>query len=177
MERKLFSKKDGTTFIEDIRSIVDEFKSEWAADKVERILERLTQLEAWYNGSGQQVITVGEKIKEMLTSGSIAPILDFITAAIPTEFDDQFVDWLRAEGLQSALDAWLEVPSAIDGIEQRLSDLLNWLEGSSVAQREAATHKIPSLILEAWTARQGETIGRVAADTWVQLAYDITKSV
>ena len=88
MKRKLFSKKDGTGILEDLKGIFSD-----VVDSLKLFFVRIfTQLDNWYDIAGQPVVLFLEGLKEVTKKGTVTGgIFDAVVAAIPGTLDDAFL--------------------------------------------------------------------------------------
>ena len=67
MKRKLFSKKDGTGILEDLKGIFSD-----VVDSLKLFFVRIfTQLDNWYDIAGQPVVLFLEGLKEVTKKGTV----------------------------------------------------------------------------------------------------------
>lgn len=175
-KREFFRKKnDGTTFFQDLEAWVKEVKSEWAADKVESLLDRIQALNEIYQGQGDRVLEIGNAIMEALSSPIADNIANIIKEAIPGDKDDQFINWVRSEGVNKMLDLWYGAGRTLDTVEAQLEKWILELRGKTEAYQEAAVAKNMSLLLQAYAEHEWKQpiLSRRASDLYVQLGVGI----
>jgi hypothetical protein len=178
-KREFFSRKnDGTSFFEDVANYLQEVKEDWAAGKVEALLERIQHLNEIYQGQGDRVLEIGDKIMQALNSEGADAIANFIKEAIQGDADDKFIDWVRNEGVNTMLDLWYGAGRVLDSVESQLEKWVLDLQGKSKAYQEAAVAKNMSLLLQAYSEHESTELGkpalsRRAADLYVQMGVNI----
>lgn len=85
--RKLFSQKDGTTFIEDIHDISDDVKAFFHA-----IPPRLKR----YIADATDIVDFIEKVNDALADGQpLDAAIDFVLAQIPGSADEAIYEWIK----------------------------------------------------------------------------------
>ena len=87
MKRRIFSKKDGTTFVQDIQDI---------AEDVKNFFDSLpTKIKTWI-AEAEDIIDVLEKIDQALQDGQPADtVIDFILAQIEGTADEEVYETLK----------------------------------------------------------------------------------
>lgn len=87
MKRKLFSKKDGTTFIQDVQGISQDVK-DWFNSLPLKLKEWLTEAET--------IVDFIERIDQALLDGQPADeVIDFVLAQIPGSADEEIYEFAK----------------------------------------------------------------------------------
>lgn len=176
MKRKLFSKKDGTGILEDLKGIFSD-----VVDSIKLFFVRIfTQLDNWYEIAGQPVVLFLEGLKEVTKKGTVTGgIFDAIVAAIPGTLDDAFLAFLRSN-LTTIIEEWKGIPDTLNDIEDALEELIDEIEMISPAQQGSTYNGIAALILEHYSAEVAKESGATPvagrhANTLAQLSYTLYK--
>jgi len=176
MKRKLFSKKDGTGILEDLKGIFSD-----VVDSIKLFFVRIfTQLDNWYDIAGQPVVLFLEGVKEVTKKGTVTGgIFDAIVAAIPGTLDDAFLAFLRSN-LTTIIEEWKGIPDTLNDIEDALEELIDEIEMLSPAQQGSTYNGIAALILEHYSAKVAKESGAAPvagrhANTLAQLSYSLYK--
>jgi|DEB0MinimDraft_4_1074332.scaffolds.fasta_scaffold192200_1 hypothetical protein len=174
MKRKLFSQKDGTTILEDLKGIFSDI-----VDSVRFFFIRIfTQLDNWYEIVGEPVVMFLEGLKEAIKKGTFSGnVFDTIVGLIPGTLDDNFLEWLR-NNITEIIEEWKGIPGTLDDAEDALNELLDEIEMLSPAQTNNTYNGIASLIIDKYSREVAKesgvapVIGR-DADALAQLSYNL----
>lgn len=88
MKRKLFSKKDGTTFVQDVKGISEDVKVFFNALPL--------NIKKWI-AEAEDIVRVLEELQKAVQDGQPADtIIDSILAKTKTDIDDRVYEWLKS---------------------------------------------------------------------------------
>jgi hypothetical protein len=189
MKKRLFSKKDGTSFFEDLKSLFADVQ-----DSVRYFFDRIFgNLRNWYDIAGEPVVVFLEGLKAVIDENVVTgSIFDAIVASTKTPLDNIFLEWLR-DNLPAVIAKWQGIPQVIDETEQSIDDILGGLDvdggveymveeiGFEVGvRRNALIHSFASVMIEEYTTHVAKASGAspitgVHADTFAQVSYDLYK--
>lgn len=168
----LFSKKDGTTFAEDLRAIFSNVGA-WLANAVTVIFTRVDEL---YEQVGDPFVQIVNGIKSFVQQGTVSGnIVDAIVAAIPGTVDDAVLAWFRAN-VDDILEIWTGIPQSLDNIEDSLQDVIDQIKGLPAKQQAAAYNGLAATMMQRYSDDvKGIILSDTEATTLAQLSYELSK--
>jgi len=125
-----------------------------------------TNLNNWIYDHVQPSIETLQRLKEVVDN----PVIDALTAVIPTQFDDKVKDWIR-ENLNKAIDV-LGVVADIEAQptwDLKLAKLIEYLRTLTPAMRSAVYHKLASEMAKASGGR--DNVKGHSVDLLTQIQY------
>lgn len=174
MDRKLFSKSDGTSIFEDLKEILS-----GVTNQVRLFFVKIfSDLRNWYEPLGEPVVVFLEGVKAVIAQGTITGnIFDAIVAATKFQFDDAFLAWLR-ENLPSIIEKWEGIPESIDNAEDAINEIIDAINGLPDSQTGNYYHGLAAYIIETRSAVIAKDAGSAPvtgrdADTLAQLSYNL----
>ena len=120
-ERKLFSRKDGTSFFEDLRDIFED-----TSDDIRYFFQRLFgQLRNWYEIAGEPVLNFLEGLELVIADGSFTgDLIESVVEKSPNKIDDAVLEWLRSN-LNNVIMEWMWLPDDINDFEDAIDHFLD----------------------------------------------------
>lgn len=136
MKRKLFSKKDGTTFIEDVKDISEEVKNFFNSLP--------PKIKKWI-AEAETIVEFLERIEEAFESQELEAALEFVFAQIKGDRDKEIFEAIKKaiHDLTFGLDEWHDkFEIATEALTTLTGDELNQIEIDTTTQVAVYMYKV-----------------------------------